>query len=163
MTSTSQTVWTPSFVMQGWTYQSFLILPTDPEKQAPPGTSITTKKWAKGYLHLETSIDLPPAPDAIGRLVIPTPRGNVTLKVEAFVERGVSPVKFEATGEVQEAPPEINGAMYKLLGWAFRGKGNEVSKIEGCVISVRGSDSHPNVELGEMPVGTVGSFIITST
>ncbi|MBG1270415.1 hypothetical protein [Nostoc sp. WHI] len=167
MTSNSNTVWTPSFWMQGWTYQSFLILPTDPEKQSPPGTSITTKKWAKGNLYLETSIDPPPAPDAIGSLVIPTPPGNVKLNVKAFVERGISPVKFEATGEVQNAPTETsaetNGAMYKLLGWAFRSENDKVSKIEGCVIAVRGSDARPNVELGGMPVGTVGAFIITST
>jgi hypothetical protein len=163
MTSNSNTAWTPSFWMQDWTYQSFLILPTDPEKQSPPGTSITTKKWAKGNLNLETSIDLPPAPDAIGSLVIPTPRGNVKLNVKAFVESGVSPVKFEATGEVQNAPAETNGAIYKLLGWAFRGEDDKVSKIEGCIIAVRGSDASPNLELGGMPVGTVGAFIITNT
>jgi hypothetical protein len=162
MTSNSNIVWTPSFSMQGWTYQSFLILPTDPEKQSPPGSSINTKKWAKGNLYLETSIDLPPAHDAIGNLVIPTPRGNVKLSVKAFVEKGVSPVKFEATGEVQNNPAEANGAMYKLFGWAFRGEDDKVSKIEGCVIAVRGSDTSPNVELGGMPIGTVGAFTIVS-
>jgi hypothetical protein len=160
MTSNSSTVWTPSFWMQNWTYQSFLILPTDSEIQSPPGSTITTKKWAKGNLYLETGIDPSPAPDAVGFLVFPTPQGSIKLNVKAFVEKGISPVKFEATGEVQNALSELNGAMYKLLGWAFRGKGNKVIKIEGCVVAIRGSDANSDVELGGMPIGTVGAFVI---
>ncbi len=146
--------------MDKWVYQSFLSLPTNPEKQSPPGSSITAKKWAKGKLYLETAIDLPPAPDAVGYLEFPRPGGNIKLNVKAFVEKGISPVKFEATGEAENALPEINGAMYKLLGWAFRGEGNKVEEIEGCVVAIRGSDARPDVELGGMPVGTVGAFVI---
>lgn len=163
MTDGSNTVWTPSFGMQGWVYQSFLVLPSEPEKQSPPGSSITAKKWAKGRLYLEDAIDLPPLPSVIGSLVFPTPNGDIKLNVKAFVEKGISPVKFEATGEVQSAFPETNGAMYKLLGWATRGEGNKVAKIEGSVIAFRGSDASPSVELGGMPVGTVGAFVITRT
>lgn len=165
MTSNSSSVWTPSFWMHNWVYQSFLILPTDLEKQSPAGsTSITARKWATGKLHLEGAIDPPPAPDVIGSLVFPGSKGGITLKVKAFVEKGISPVKFEATGEVQNtSSPEINGAMYKLLGWAFRGEGDKVEKIEGCIIAIRGSDTRPDVELGGMQIGTVGAFIISST
>lgn len=147
--------------MDNWVYQSFLILPTDSEKQSPAGSSITARNWTRGKLHLEDAIDLPPSPNVIGSLVFPNPKGDIRLNVKAFVEKGISPVKFEATGEVQHAPPEINGAMYKLLGWTFRGEADKVEKIEGCVIAVRGSDTRPNVELGGMPIGTVGAFVIT--
>ena len=148
--------------MDNWVYQSFLILPTDSEKQSPAGASITARKWAKGKLHLEDAIDLPPSPDVVGSLVFPNSDGNITLNVKAFVEKGISPVKFEATGEVKNASsPQINGAMYKLSGWAFRGEGDKVEKIEGCVIATRGSDARPDVELGGMPIGTVGAFVIT--
>ncbi|MEP0914749.1 hypothetical protein NDI45_28005 [Leptolyngbya sp. GB1-A1] len=162
MTSNSAPVWTPSFAMQNWVYQSFLILPTDPEKESPPGSSITSRKWAKGSLYLETGVDPSPAPDAVGILVFPTPRGDIKLNVKAFVEEGVSPVKFEATGEAKSDSAETNGATYQLLGWAFRGKDNKVSKVEGSVIAVRGSDARPNIDLGGMPIGTVGAFVITN-
>lgn len=160
MTSNQHTLWTPQFWMQNWTYQSFLILPTDPEKIALPGSAITTKKWAKGNLHLQTSIDLDNS-DAIGFLTFSTRDGDAKLSVKASVEKGIDPVKFEATGEVQDAIP-AKGAVYKLLGWAFRGADDKVAKVEGSVIAVRGPDARPDVELGGMPIGTVGAFVITS-
>ncbi len=160
MTSNSNTIWTPRLWMQNWTYQSFLVLPTPTEEMVPPGSAITAKKWAKGNLYLETSIDTG-NPDAVGLLIFPTKDGDVKLRVKASVEKGIDPVKFEATGEVQDAVP-AKGAVYKLLGWAFRGKDDDVATVRGCVMAVRGSDARPDVDLGGMPIGTVGAFVIMS-
>ena len=160
MTSNSNTIWTPRLWMQNWTYQSFLVLPTPSEEMVPPGSAITAKKWAKGNLYLETSIDTG-NPDAVGLLIFPTKDGDVKLRVKASVEKGIDPVKFEATGEVQDAVP-AKGAVYKLLGWAFRGEDDKVAAVHGSVMAVRGSDSRPDVELGGMPIGTVGAFVIMS-
>ena len=55
-----------NFGMRHWEYQSFLVLPTDPENAAQPGSTITAKKWAKGELYLEDAID--DDPDAVGTL-----------------------------------------------------------------------------------------------
>lgn len=65
------------------------------------------------------------------------------------------------------------GAVYQFSGWAFpemasfaTAAGNataaRVVRISGAVMAVRGSDQKPETELGGMPLGTVGSFLITS-
>lgn len=159
MTSNASTIWIPKFWMQDWIYQSFLILPTTTEASSPPGTAVTTKKWAKGNLYLETSIDIDK--DAVGFLTFPTRDGDIRLSVKAFVEKGTDPAKFEAVGEVQDASP-AKGASYKLFGWAFRGEDDKVAKVQGSVIAVRGSEVRQDIELGGMPIGTVGAFTITS-
>jgi hypothetical protein len=155
MTSNASTIWNPNFWMQNWDYQSFLILPTTEEEMSSRGTIVSTKKWAKGDLYLETSIDMDK--DAIGSLIF----GEIKLSVIAYVEKGASPAKFEAVGEVTEKCPQ-KGASYKLLGWAFRGEGDNVAKIQGSVIAVRGSDDRPDIDIGGMPIGTVGAFTIKS-
>ena len=159
MTSNASKIWTPKFWMQDWTYQSFLVLPTTTEELSLPGTAITAKKWAKGNLYLETSIDVDK--DAVGFLIFPTKDEEIRLSVKAFVDKGTSPVKFEAVGEVQDAS-SAKGASYKLFGWAFRGEDDKVAKVQGSVIAVRGSDIRPDTELGGMPIGTVGAFTIAS-
>ncbi len=58
-----------NFGMRYWEYQSFLILSTDTENAAQPGTTVTAKKWAKGRLYLEDAID--ENLDAVGTLQFP--------------------------------------------------------------------------------------------
>jgi hypothetical protein len=159
MTSNPSAIWTPRFWMQNWDYQSFLILPTKQEEMSPRETIVSTKKWAKGGIYLETSID--EDKDATGSLIFPIQDGKIKLSVTAYVEKGASPAKFEAVGEVTEECPQ-KGASYKLLGWAFRGEDDYVAQIQGSVIAIRGSDNRPEIDLDEMPIGTVGAFTIKS-
>lgn len=161
MMSTASAIWTPQFWMHGWSYQSFLILPTPSEKAAPPGSAVTAKTWAKGRLNLETSTDLG-KPDAVGLLIFPTAQGELKLRVKASVEEGIDVAKFEATGEVVDDVP-AKGTVYELVGWAFRGKDDKVAAVRGSVMAVRGPDARPDIELGGQPIGTVGAFIITQS
>ncbi|MBD2065991.1 hypothetical protein H6F93_00285 [Leptolyngbya sp. FACHB-671] len=160
MTSGTSTIWTPQFGMKNWTYESFLVLPTKSEEATPPGSTVTAKRWAQGHLYLEDSIDIS-KPTAVGSLIFPTQVGEIRLDVKASVEEGTDSARFEATGEVKDTVP-AKGAFYTLVGWAFRGKDDKVVRIQGSVLAVRGSDARPDVELGGMPIGTVGAFIITS-
>jgi len=82
------------------------------------------------------------------------------LSVTATIEEGTELAKFEAIGEVKDNVP-VKGAVYKLLGWAVRGEDDEVESIRGSVVAVRGPDARPDVELGGMPIGTVGAFVIS--
>lgn len=150
---------TMSFGMRHWTYQSFLVLPTDAENAAQPGATITAKKWAKGELYLEDAID--DSPDAVGTLEFPTDQGLLKLAVKAVLEQGTELAKFEAIGEVQEPTSKARGASYALVGWAFQDKDGRVAKITGSVRAVRGTDGQPEKELGGMPIGTVGIFTIS--
>lgn len=160
MTSNASTIWTPQLGMQNWIYQSFLILPTESEEATPPGSVVTAKKWAKGHLYLEDRVDTG-KPDATGSLIFPTKEGEIKLNVTATVEKGTDSARFEATGEVKDAVL-AKGAFYTLVGWALRGKDDKVVTIHGSVLAVRGPDARPDIELGGMPIGTVGAFIITS-
>jgi hypothetical protein len=44
--------WLKSLEFKNWTYQSFLILPTITQNNAPPETDVDSKKWAMGKLTL---------------------------------------------------------------------------------------------------------------
>lgn len=149
-----------NFGMRHWEYQSFLVLPTDPEKVAQPGSTITAKKWAKGMLYLEDAIDN--KPDVVGTLEFPTAQGLLRLTVTAVLEQGDVPAKFNAIGEVKENTNKAKGARYELMGWAFPDKDGMVAKITGSVRAVSGPDAKPDRELGKMPIGTVGLFTITN-
>jgi len=92
--------------------------------------------------------------------VFPTEKGPIRLSVTATIEEGTELAKFEAIGEVKDNVP-VKGAVYKLLGWAVRGEDDEVESIRGSVVAVRGPDARPDVELGGMPIGTVGAFVIS--
>lgn len=139
-----------------WTYQSFLVLPTPPELAAPPGTPVTAKKWAMGKLLLAEAGD---NMEAAGHLTF---RPGVELKIRVTFVPGEDggPAKFEATGKGESVPTA--GAVYELTGWAIPDAAGKLSEVRGSVRAVRGPDSNPAVELGGMPIGTVGAFLITS-
>ena len=149
-----------NFGMRHWEYQSFLVLPTDPENAAQPGSTITAKKWAKGELYLEDAID--DDPDAVGKLVFPTPRGSIELVVKVVLKEESESANFEAIGEVKDMASPVNGACYTLIGWASQGVDGRVDKITGSVRALRGTNAKPNEDLGGQPIGTVGLFTITN-
>lgn len=149
-----------SFGMRNWEYQSFLVLPTDAESAAQPGATVNAKKWAKGSLYLEDAVD--DKPDAVGVLEFPTDQGLLKLAVQALLEQGTEPAKFEAIGEVKENANPAKGACYALVGWAFQDEDGRVAKITGSVRALRGSNAQPDRELGGMPIGTVGLFTISN-
>jgi hypothetical protein len=76
---------------------------------------------------------------------------------------GNAPATFEATGTGTEGITK--GAIYRLFGWVFPEEpvvqgAARVLSIRGSVWAVRGPDAQPEIELGRMPVGTVGAFVI---
>ena len=149
-----------NFGMRHWEYQSFLVLPTDPENAAQPGSTITAKKWAKGELYLEDAID--DDPDAVGKLVFPTTRGSIELVVKVVLKEESESANFEAIGKVEDEASPANGACYTLVGWASQGVDGRVDKITGSIRALRGANANPTKDLGGMPIDTVGLFTITN-
>ena len=162
MPTSASTSFSPVFEFQGWdwVYQSFLILPTPAEATAAPGSSVTAKKWAMGRLVI--------ADNPAGSNIIGGYDGGGFLEFAVGVKLRVAvkgldgidetPATFEAIGKGEEGVTK--GAEYQLSGWAFRGSDGKLESIHGSVRAVRGPDSNPKFELGKMPVGTVGAFMI---
>ena len=154
--------WFPLFEFQDWTYQSFLMLPTPEEDAALPGAAVTAKKWAKGTLLCGQAFVDGDGYKLDGTLSF---RPGVELAVSARGRLGNSgsPGTFEATGTGTQGPTK--GAIYQLVGLVFpeepiQNNAAKVLSIRGHVLAVRGPDSKPAIELGGMPVGTVGAFVI---
>lgn len=157
--------WFPLFEFQDWIYQSYLVLPTVQELDAVPGTAVTATKWAKGvYACGQAFVD----PAAEGRYILDGVLSfapGVTLNVSAngMYGRGATPATFEATDEGVEGPTK--GAIYNLFGWIFSEQpitsgAARPNVIRGSVRAVRGPDSKPDFDLGGLPIGTTGSFVI---
>jgi|GEM_PF-2937360 len=147
----------PAFEFQDWTYQSFLLLPTAQEAAAAPGTNITAKKWAIGKLKLS---DSPAGYEANGFLDF-SPGVRLRVWVKGVPGNENAPATFEASGIGEEGVTK--GSEYRLTGWAFAGTDGKVESVRGSVCAVRGPDSNPGTELGQMPIGTVGAFVITKS
>ena len=147
----------PAFEFQDWNYQSFLILPTPDEGKAQPGSSVTAKKWAMGKLTLS---DSPDGYEANGFLDFGS---GVRLEVKVNFQPGEdgAPASFEANGIGEEGL--AIGSHYHLTGWAFPGSDGKVEHVQGAIRAVRGPDSDPQIELGQMPIGTVGAFHISKS
>jgi hypothetical protein len=58
MTSGTSTIWTSQFWRKKWTCKNFLVLPNESEEATPSSSIVTAKKWAKGQLYLEDSVDI---------------------------------------------------------------------------------------------------------
>lgn len=156
--------WFPLFEFQDWFYQSFLVLPTDEENDALPGTTVTAKKWAKGEFLCGQAFKTADGYTLGGTLSF---RPGVELAVSAKGAFGIgnNPAPFEATGTGTEGPTK--GAIYQLVGWVFpeqpiQNNAARVLSVRGSVRAVRGPDTKPENDLGGMPVGTVGTFLIVS-
>lgn len=163
--ATDTDLWFPLFEFQDWFYQSFLVLPTDEENDALPGTAVTAKKWAKGEFLCGQAFNFGDDGYTLdGTLRF---KEGVELKVSAKGTKGLgnAPATFEAIGTGIEKPTK--GAIYRIFGWIFpvepiTSGGARPLSIRGTVWAVRGPDAKPDTELGGMPAGTVGSFFIVS-
>lgn len=157
--------WFPLFEFQKWSYQSYLILPTSTEIDSPPGASVSSRKWAKGLFQCGQAFNADQGDGYTldGKLVF---REGVELDVQV---RGITGSEdqagtFEAIGTGTHGP--TNGAIYKLSGWVFPTlpmsvpNASRPHRIKGAVWAVRGPNTNPLLELGGLPVGTVGVFEI---
>ena len=154
--------WFPLFEFQDWIYQSFLVLPTPEENDALPGTAVTAKKWAKGTLLCGQAFKTDDGYTLDGRLSF-RPGVELAVSAKGTFGSGNAPATFEATGTGTEGPTK--GAIYQLVGWVFPelpivNAAGKVLSVRGSVRAVRGPNTKPETELGNMPVGTVGEFVI---
>lgn len=148
-------VFIPAFEFQDWSYQSFLIPPSPARDSAKPGDDVPAKKWAMGKLTLS---DSPDGYAAAGFLDF-APGVQLRVTVKGTPGKGEIPATFDTTGVGEKGPTK--GAEYQLTGWVFRGDDGKVESVRGSVRAVRGPDARPTHDLGGMPVGTVGAFIIS--
>lgn len=162
--TTETHAWFPLFEFQDWMYQSFLVLPTSEENDAVPGTAVTAKKWAKGTLLCGQAFKTADRYILDGTLSF-RPGVELTVSAKGVLGTEDNPATFEATGTGTEGPTK--GAIYQLVGWVFpeepiQNDAGRVLSVRGSIWAVRGPDTKPEIELGGMPVGTVGSFVIVS-
>lgn len=159
---TEKDSWFPLFEFQDYIYQSFLVLPTLEENDAPPTTAVTAKKWAKGTFLCGQAFKTADGYILDGTLSF-GPDFELSVSVKGTLGTGNNPASFEATGTgTKEA---TKGAIYQLVGWVFpeepiRNSSGKVLTIKGSVWAVRGPDTKPEIELGGYPIGTVGSFVL---
>jgi len=149
----SETTFIPAF--EGtWQYQSFLLLPSDEQLAAAPGTNVNAKKWAMGKLLLADGAEM----EAAGQLTFAP---GIELKVHLRFTPGEAgkPAEFKGTGTGEKVPTK--GAVYELNGWAIPDAAGKLAGVRGSVRAARGSDADPYTELGGMPTGTIGAFFIT--
>lgn len=156
--------WFPLFEFQDWFYQSFLVLPKAEEDSALPGTAVTAKKWAKGTLLCGQAFKTADGYTLNGTLSF-QPGVELVVSAKGTLGLGNAPATFEATGTGMEGPTK--GAIYQLVGWVFpdepiQNDAARVLSVRGSVRAARGPDTKPEIELGGMPVGTVGAFTIVS-
>jgi hypothetical protein len=159
--------WFPLFEFQDWFYQSFLVLPTDEEINALPGSPVTAKKWARGDFLCGQAFGSAssPGPYTLNGILRFAPGVELNVSAKGVNGVGNEPAPFEATGTGTGGPTK--GAIYQLAGWVFpelpiANAAGRILSIRGSVRVVRGSDTKPETELGGMPVGTVGTFVIVS-
>ncbi len=137
-----------------WNYQSFLLLPTDEQLAAAPGTEVSAKKWAKGELLLADGVEM----EAAGQLTF-APGVELNVNLTFTPGEGGKPAEFKGTGTGVEGPTK--GAVYQLNGWALPDATGKLACVRGSVRAARGLDATPDAEPGGMPVGTIGTFTIT--
>lgn len=135
-----------------WYYQSFLILPTPSEEEAPPGSEVTARKWAMGTLTVPAGTN----PEVSGELAFAT---GATLAVKGYVlpASDLSPAILVATGEGLAGPTK--GSIYRIVGAVFS-DANGRQFIYGSTLGARGPDTQPDVA-GGMPANTVGTFVLS--
>jgi hypothetical protein len=162
--ATETASWFPLFEFQEYTYESFLILPSREEVDSGVTGETTTRQWAKGTLSLGQAFTSGDGYTLAGSLSFAK---DVELAVSArgTLGHGSDPATFEATGTGIEGGTK--GAIYQLTGWVFSeppvNGGGRVVSIYGAVRAVRGPDARPDIELGRMPLGTTGAFVIKRT
>jgi hypothetical protein len=166
MVTDANSSWFPLFEFQDYVYQSFLVLPTPEENSASPGTAVTAKKWAKGDFICGQAFGGvgSPGPYTLNGILRFAPGLELNVSAKGVNGLGNAPAPFEATGTGTEGATE--GAVYSLIGWVFPeepivNQAARVLRVCGSVRAVRGPDTKPELDLGGMPLGTVGAFVIT--
>jgi len=156
-------LWFPLFEFQEWSYESFLLLPTESERGAPSGAAVTGRKWAKGDLLCGQAFRTSEGYSLDGTLSFGNGI-NLSVSVRGALGTHDRPATFEGTGSGTDGP--VKGTIYRLVGWVFPGAiqngAARVASIRGSVWAVRGPDGRELIELGGMPVGTVGAFVVTA-
>lgn len=152
--------WFPLFEFKDFFYRSFLVIPSDIDPTGP----VTLTDWAKGDFVCGQAMNVDDGYELTGTLVF---RQGVQLEVSAKGTKGKGdkPGTFEATGTGTAGP--TTGAIYQLVGLVYptlpiNSSAAVVANIRGSVRAVQGPTSNPAVELGGLPIGTVGAFVIVS-
>lgn len=135
-----------------WRYQSFLILPTPSEQEAPPNAAVTARKWAMGTL----TVSADTYPEVGGELEF-APGITLTVKGRILAPPDSSSEILMATGQGLTGPTK--GSISKIVG-TVASEANGQQAIYGSVLGVRGPDTQPTVN-GGMPIGTMGTFVLT--
>ncbi|MGZ8212934.1 MAG: hypothetical protein ACXWTP_00330 [Methylosarcina sp.] len=163
-----QNSWFPGFEFHDYQYQSFLILPTTEQDSVPPSNEVNAKRWAKGQFICGQAFNSGEGYSLDGVLRFESnsaQKPELKVLITGTCGEGKNPASFEGTGTGIDGPTK--GAIYSLVGWAFRdekqtGPGGSIIRICGSVRAVRGPDNRPERGLGDMPLGTAGAFVITS-
>ena len=163
---TETDVWFPLFEFQDYIYQSFLVLPTAEENDAPAGSAVTAKKWGKGAFSCGQAFRTADGYQLEGSLSF-RPGVELAVSAKGTFGKGNSPASFEATGIGTQGPTK--GAIHNLSGWVFpeepiQNGAARVLSIQGVILAVRGPDTGPAIALGGGAAGTtVGVFVIART
>jgi hypothetical protein len=163
MAADATTSWFPLFEFQEWNYESTLVIPTPAEIDGKAGSPVTARKWARGALALGQAFTTAEGYTVGGDLSF-APGFGLVVSARGALGSGSAPASFNATGTGMEGATK--GAIYELVGWVFPeepivNQAARVLSIRGSVRAVRGPDPSPGTDLGKMPVGTVGAFVIT--
>jgi hypothetical protein len=164
--SPTTNLWFPLFEFQDYIYQSFLVLPTEQENEAPAGSAVTAKKWGKGAFSCGQAMRSADGYELQGSLVF-RPGVELPMTAKGALGEGSNPASFEATSLGTEGPTK--GAVHILSGWVFpdepiQNGAARVLRSQGVILAVRGPDTSPAVALGGGVAGTsVGTFLITRT
>jgi hypothetical protein len=157
--------WFTLFEFQDWIYRSFLVSEPAEQESLQPGAAMKATKWAEGKFLCGQAFNTAEGYTLSGILSF---RAGVELTVSCtgICGTGKEPGTFEATGTGTTGPTK--GAIYKLVGWVFpelpiANGAAKVLFVRGSVRALRGPDAKPDIELGGMPIGTVGLFEIVKT
>lgn len=156
-------LWSPLFEFQDYVYQSFLVLPTAEENDAPAGSAVTAKKWGKGEFSCGQAFKTADGYEVQGSLVF-RPGVEFSVMARGRLGKGNNPASFEASGVGTQGPTK--GSIHTLSGWVFpeepiQNGAARVLRIEGVILAVRGSDAAPATALGGGEAGrTAGHFVI---
>jgi len=160
--SNENATWFPLFEFQDYSYQSIVAVAaplTGTAGAAPP--PVTARTWGMGQFACGQAFQSGDGYTAGGKLVFKEGI-ELAVQIQGTFGKGVEPASFQAVGCAPDGP--IKGATYQLVGWVFpesinNGAGRVLS-VRGSVRAVAGPDSNPTVELGGLPLDTVGVFEI---
>jgi hypothetical protein len=159
MNTESTLPWFPLFEFQDFLYQSFLVLPTDAETAAAPGSAVNARKWAKGeFLCGQAFVDGGGEKYSLKATLQFAPNVELAVSITGDQGLGHAPGTFEGTGTGMDGP--LKGTVYAITGWVFpeepvTNQAARVLRVCGSVQAVRGTDANPGAEPGGMPVGNV--------